>query len=754
MAQDKKLIIGTQFDDKGLQNAEKALKRLQKEGLKIGNILKDLDLSTGAGRGRFAKSIIQTEKQMGKLKGTTQDTAKVMQNVYGRQLEMESKRLDRVSKQLERLNKLRKEQQVTYETAMKSGSAEAQRSARMRMNNTEDRIVTTEGSRRVRQENLEELRGKSQKYTAEDKLLIGKAIADAVGGMAGQFQSMKNLGWGNMATTASFQGNMMRQMLGGNFALSDALTHGRRDFAGNLVKGRELFDSASGKGAAKLENFANGASSVLSTAVGALGLAGGGAGAAGSATNVAKGVAVGNSISGIGGGVQGMIAAGANPIMGGPEATEAGTLNERAGLAVKVDPVRELVYEQLAANARTRLSGSRRLGSRHMGMAGMGAGYGLDMAESIGSASGMAEQFGARNVTGGLFHHALRAETFGIDRMKAGSMIGGLGQAVGGSDKAAKQLEEIFARGVKRGLSPENVQYFEAIGQAVASHAFGTGGGIGSGTALGSALSYGLDGNSSMHDVGRNIGGMAALDNLGQNGYFRAINLENAKKSLGGGADWASVQSLGDASWADLMGGNEEMDALGIGKDARQGAMQNRMDSMLNTAVGGKSSMGRGLLAARDKAGGWQAALKDPKLRRQAAALLHQTLKGSAGGFQSFDDAMGALNFSEGAFDDTGGGGGLRKQGDSNAFAQLSTQANIQMQLQGKEKGIVSKDVFANAQNFFEKLTEVKPGLEAATDALKALEGVYDVLKKIAEVGDKAARKIDEKSYRAGTGKR
>lgn len=714
MSDSKRLIIGTAFDSKGLDAATKALKNLQKEGLKIGNILKDLDLTTGAGRGRFAKSIITTEKQMGKLGGTTKQTADVMKNVYGRQLDMESKRLDRVTSQLTRLNKLRNDQKAAYENLQKSGATNEASAMRMRMGRTEDAIVQSEGVRRVRQKNLEELQ-KPQGMSTQDKLLIGQAVASAMAGMASQFQGMKNQGWQNMATTAGVGGGVMRQFYGGNFGLSDALTHGRRDFMGNLLKGSGAVASADGKGLAKLENIAQGADKALGAASGGAALgAGGGAGGGGGA----KDFAAGNNIGGILNNTGGVVHAGANGFMGGPEATEAQSIDQRLQLLQQNDPFRQLVYDNLAATARSRLSASRRLGGKHLGIAALGAGYGDSLPEALASATGMAEQFGAGEVNHGLFRRSLQMETHGFDRMKSAQMLGTISPAVGRSE-SGKQLEEIFARGIKRGMGPENVQYFEAIGKSVAEHAFGTGGAVNSVSGYGQALSNGLGANSSMHDVMRNISGANALDGLNQNGYFRAINLENAKKQLGGSQSWAGTQALGDAGWSDLMGGNREMSAFGISDDDRKNQMRRRIEALKVTA-GVKAGMSK----------------------QRAAAQLYETLKGSPGGFGSYDEALGALNFLDGSQQDMEQGHLGKGFGDGNAFSQLSTQARIQNTVLKGEKGIVSKDVFDNADRFFEGLTKVQPGLAAATDALNALKDVYDVLEKIAKVAPAAAKQI------------
>jgi len=69
---DKKLIIGSQFDSKGLAAAEKALKRLRSESEGFNKAFKSLaDPKNTRAQAMFAKEVMNSASGMGKLKLAT-----------------------------------------------------------------------------------------------------------------------------------------------------------------------------------------------------------------------------------------------------------------------------------------------------------------------------------------------------------------------------------------------------------------------------------------------------------------------------------------------------------------------------------------------------------------------------------------------------------------------------------------------------------------------------------------------------------
>jgi hypothetical protein len=750
MSESKKIVIGTDLSgvERGFASVRRMLDGLKKEGIAASKVIGGLNVGGSHQMGLFAKSIATGSQRMKEFRNITTDTSAVMKNVWQRTLKDEQRSLDETSKRLERLNKMRK-QNLELLNYSKSSGGSGERYQR-KLDSIETRIAGTTATMMSRQDGVRELSGRSG--IDNDKAIIAtataQAVAAAISGAAGTVQSIKNMDWSNASNVAGLQTGFMRSFAGGNFIQSDVLRNGRRDpFTGKNLTGAEFMSGAGGKWAGKAKLFGSGASQILDAAGNALTLGGakGGGSGGGMVTDRSRIPQVGGSIATS---LTGAASAGAQGLLGGPEALQAGSYMERLSAGVSMDPTRAMVYENLAATAGVRVAASRRLGNQHMRFAGFGAGKGLDLGESLAHGTSMAEQFGATHAPS-VFTNSLELERFGLDRSKTGSMLGTMSFGNKDVSQSKKELEEIFSRGITRGLSPSNVQFFEAIGKAVADNSVGRGGTNSGMTAVGQALSFGLDRHSSMLDVQSNVSGLQGLDNINKNGYFRAASLENAKKILGPDADWASAQALGDASWGDLMSDkNQHLDNLGVSKGQRRQQLSSRGDTLLRTIMGeGKSSIGKRLKDSLEKTGSFSNALKDPKLRSAVASQMYETLKNDGNGFQSEQQALGALNIYSGAMEGTVTGGRLsQKFGDGTALSQKRGQAGIQQQIFGKEaefnkNGEISKAI-QDAGSFFEKLANLPTGLENAEHAVGALEDVYKVLKDISEVGTKAADRI------------
>jgi hypothetical protein len=408
---DKKISISADLKVK-TTDAERVLQKLSKEGTKISQILKGLDINTSQGRAGFAKSLTTANKEMLKLRGTTHDTAKVMEHVYGRQLEKQSKNLDNYTKKLEKLNKNFRLQQAGFQSASAAGNTIAAGGAQSAMDRTANKITVIEAARQATQAAITALGGGGgggggngpapfdpDKW--RNRIVGGQAIVGAIGNAAGLYQSGKTLESGNIANIRNFERNLLGRMAGGDF--SDLYFANRKMQSGKTA-GQFAHDEFGGTGAGSVQGAANTVDALLGTLgqVLSLGKNGGGAGGglgqgAGAVMTVGDKLQAGGGIAnGLGNGWS----SARNNFVGGPQAQEVATMQQGTEFQKLQDPMSQAAIQFTQNTAGMRVGASKALQGRHMGAWGIGMGQGLDMGESMAMAMGLSRQFGVNATMG------------------------------------------------------------------------------------------------------------------------------------------------------------------------------------------------------------------------------------------------------------------------------------------------------------------------------------------------------------------
>jgi hypothetical protein len=416
MANEKKLIIGADVAgvEKSFTKVKKMLEGLQKEGIKVSNVLKDMTIEKNHGMGKFAKAVVLSSQKMKDFRGITEDTAKVMKNVWQRTMQQEQQSLDRTSRQLERLNKLRKEQAHHLSTAKSyGGSGDRYQS---NVDRIDSMIAGKVAERMSRQDALRELKPNAQGGTRWDQIRTVTASLQAVAGGAAQIlgtlQNAKTMSAQNISGTHDFQRGVLGRMTGGDF--SDLYFGNRRgvgSWGGTKGDMRYAMDRAGGTG--------------LSTAQGSLNLFGSGLQAVGGIAQMAPGAggAMGRMAGGAGGlgggsirtnadfggganqfssGVNGMVLAGKGNLSGGPQAMEAATVGGQWDAMKAASPYAQATLGFISSTAGLRVGASKALQGQHMGAWGMGSGFGLDMGESMAAAAQLSRMAGVSATMGGV----------------------------------------------------------------------------------------------------------------------------------------------------------------------------------------------------------------------------------------------------------------------------------------------------------------------------------------------------------------
>lgn len=464
---DKKLNISADLKVK-TTDAERMLQKLTKEGIKISNILKGLDLNTNQGRAGFAKSLITANKEMLKLRGTTQDTAKVMEHVYGRQLERHTKNIDKYTKKIDELNRRFKTQQYNASFQREIGNEAGAAKFSGMADRTAARVLVAEAAKAATQAAMRDLQGggggAGPTPVNFDKIrtsmAITQAVTSSIGQIMGTLQSTKTMDAQNLAGTRDFERNLLSRMSGGDF--SDLYFANRKMRSGKtaLEFGREQAGGQKlGFGQLSMQAMGGAGQAIQ----GGLSLAGpspaGGMGGVGSGSVMTRGDYSG-AASGIGGGVNTIVNAGYSASHGGPAAMEAATVAQQLEFQKLQDPMAMAALGFLQSTAGMRVSASKGLQGRHMGAWGIGMGQGLDMGESFAVAQGLSRQFGVNATMG-----------------SSSTRIGGVGY--GGMSEREAQLtqmagmEAMIASGQKvgsvqeyrkmRGLDPATGQQLGSI---------------------------------------------------------------------------------------------------------------------------------------------------------------------------------------------------------------------------------------------------------------------------------------------------
>lgn len=747
---DKKLNISADLKIRTTE-AEKVLKKLEKEGIKISKILKGLDIETSGGRAGFAKSLVIASKEMQKLRGVTGDTAKTMEYLWGRQIEKQTKNLDTYTKKVQSLNKLFQFQQAGIASARAAGNEAAAQRMQGIADRTASKIAVNEAARQAISDNLRDLKGGGGGgLTTQDKAFIAFSVGAALGGLGAQLtnwlQGTKTAVLANEGTVAQFHGNMMRRIAGGDFL--DAAIIGKTARIGSTgTHGLGILKHAAGTKLGTAGTTLGNMGSVAGTAASLLGagLSGGTSGLIGSGGRVTDTVSNINRAAGAAGGALGPLLNQADySVMGGKYVQEAASI-ERAREAMRMsDPYYAMRFEHLQQTAGGRLAASRRLGGRHMGIAGHGVGAGMDMMESFGLGTGIANQFGGVQALRAT-PSAMRFSLQGFDPGLTGGMLGRLNEA---NNKGDETLKRIIGQGTKLGMEQLDIQFFEKFGQAVAEGAIGQGGRTGAGGNFAEALMFGMNRNSSMIDVMGNITGQKALSGVlsGKNPFFNAVGYELGKNILGPDASGIKMQAFQRASLQELIGGSEELTNLGISPKERQRMLGGKLDALTRAFLSEGTSEGNFLLGGAREAGGMQQFLsKSERGRQLMASVLKATLPDQFGDYQT---ALGATNFMAGVGSPISAGGQFKSTVDGTALMQLQTQAKIAQQIWADEAEIRG-DMVAAMQNsvtiFKSFASEVPIGLEGAEKALTILDRVFASLKRFEEL-DKAVNVIEKKT--------
>lgn len=744
---DKKLNISADLKIRTTE-AEKVLKKLEKEGIKISKILKGLDIETSGGRAGFAKSLVVASKEMQKLRGVTGDTAKTMEYLWGRQIEKQTKNLDTYTKKVQSLNKLFQFQQSSVASARAAGNEIA--AARMQgiADRTASKIAVNEAARQAVAENLKDLKSTGgSALTTQDKAFIAFSIGSALGSLGAQiggfFQGAKTATLVNEGSVAQFHGNMMRRIAGGDFL--DAAIMAKATRIGKTPgRGINVLKHAAGTGLGTVGEVSGNVGGILGTAASLL------AGGLGPGSGLVGGGRVTDTVANINRGV-GAVSGALGPlasqaeysVFGGKYTQEAASM-ERAREAMRMsDPYYAMRFEHLAQTAGPRVAASRRLGGRHMRIAGAGIGAGMDMSESFSLGMGLANQFGGAEALRAT-PQAMRFSLQGFDPSMAGGMIGRMNEATG---KGEETLKRIIGHGTKLGMEQLDIQFFEKFGQAVAEGAVGQGGRMGAGGNFAEALMFGMNRQSTMIDVMGNITGQKALSGVlsGKNPFFNAVGYELGKNILGPEASGVKMQAFQRASLQELISGSEELTNLGISPTERQRMLGGKLDALTRAFLSENTTEGSFLLGGAREAGGMQQFLsKSERGRQLMASVLKATLPDQFGDYQT---ALGATNFMAGVGSPISAGGEFKSTIEGTALMQLQTQARIAHQIWADEAEIRG-DMVAAMQNsvtiFKTFASEIPIGLEGAEKALTILDRVFASLKRFEEL-DKATSNIEKK---------
>lgn len=402
---DKKLNITADLKVR-TSDAERTLQKLSKDGVKISQILKGLDLTTQGGRAGFAKSLTMASKEMLKLRGTTQDTAKVMEFVYGRTIEKQSRRLDEYTRKVERLNKQFRSQGNMRQMYDELGNSTYSERTAKSMDRTASKIIIAEAAKQAIQVSLSEMRGpgapppKQFDWAALQQAMgFSRMMAGGIGGMAGVYQSYKTVGAQNLGHIRDFERGLLSSMAGGDFSDLYFATRKMNNGTGVL---RHSLDQYGGSGAGRLKTSADAVGGLIESGLGVMQMTGKGAFGGdkihdGSGGHPVTTRDVGNVNAGASRTIHGFTGSATslvNRALGGPEVMEVQSMMTGMNAHKLQDPMTQMALQWTSGTAGMRVAAAKALQGRHMGAWGIGQGFGLDMGESFGAAQQLARQFG------------------------------------------------------------------------------------------------------------------------------------------------------------------------------------------------------------------------------------------------------------------------------------------------------------------------------------------------------------------------
>lgn len=585
---DKKLNITADLKVR-TSDAERVLQKLSKEGVKISQILKGLDLTTQGGRAGFAKSLTVASKEMLKLRGTTQDTAKVMEFVYGRSIDKQSKRLDEYTRKIERLNKQFKTHQYNHEFFSSLGNTKMSEKALSNSDRVGAKILVAEAAKQAIQVSLNELRGSQASpprqfdwAAMQQAMGFSRMMAGGIGGMAGVYQSYKTVGAQNLGHVRDFERHLLSSMAGGDFSDLYFATRKMNNGSGVL---RHALDQYGGTGAGRLETSANAVGGLLESGLGVMQMRGKGAFGGdnvhdGSGGHPVTTRDVGNVTTGASRTIHGMTGSATslvNRALGGPEVMEVQSMAAGLNAHKLQDPMTQLALQWTAGTAGMRVGAAKALQGRHMGAWGVGQGFGLDMGESFGAAQQLARQFGVNAALGlGGGGSTTRTDV----RMVEGSGVWMSPQSYAKQNYSRDASSSMaLARMKREELVSQGYEKFDEIGgNAMFRKQITEGGGSGGGGLLRSVLGLERKG------MDRGVAGSA----LGTMMMATGGNLSAANKQLEDVMTKAFGRGVTDARLAEEIVRATGESAFGAGgKIANMGAF----GMMLSNGLGGGSTM-------------------------------------------------------------------------------------------------------------------------------------------------------------------
>ncbi len=467
---------------------------------------------------------------------------------------------------------------------------------------------------------------------------IASAIASTVGRGAGMFQSYKTMEEGNLASiNQGVQGRFLGEMLSGSLK-SQLFMKNRRGIRGESIQEKMLGSGQwGGTEEANTKLWMQGVGGAAGIVQGAATLAltrGAGAGGAGGTMTTPGDIAgAGGHIAG--GGLS-ILDAAMKGQKGYADAAEMATVMGGLDATIAANPYLSNASDLLQSEKHMRAAGGRVLESQHLGVRGVGAGYGysfgesIQIAESMKRRAGMTDMFGSSTLTsrasltpneahtayemrasGKLFGTPLgdmpldaasawlqdkstdkfsrgRGRLQGAMQLAGAGMDMGVGQnaldsifmatggKAGGAEKTMQALERAVERGTERGFTSPRTQeeLVAAMGQAAEGRILG-------GTEGLEFLAQTLGGHSS-GDV--TVSGASARRRVlgqmdgdyGNNSFFQGIAMAQAKNMLGGGNP-AAAMAMGGASVTDLLVGSQQLSDFGIGRDTQKKAAMERM---------------------------------------------------------------------------------------------------------------------------------------------------------------------------------
>ncbi len=594
---------------------------------------------------------------------------------------------------------------------------------------------------------------------------VGKEIAN-------YFQEMKLLPAQNQAGVRGFRGNMMKNMMGGDF--SDALALQIMN-----SEGKSAYDKFGGTKLLGASSFLGGVSGTAAGVPGGL-----------------PGV--------IGGGLKGMADASKMSMFGGKDKIEADTMGAGIGAVKEMNPEKMMIFQNLLQNSQAGLAASRRLGGMGVGSAWAGVGAGMGPQESWQYLTQGANQFGAQVMMGGeggskqvatgktiqdpkkiaqwqsyqenmdpaawasMYGQAVSNGSMNTPEMKAqrtrsrglgqigldfqekgfdrNVMTGLMGnvQAMGSGDNGSRMAatEKMFMKAVGEGVSKgiTDIQTLEALSTAIAGAAVSRTGGVMDGTGqLGNMLSMGMDGkNSNPIAIAQRMEGLTAFGAAQQsNPFLKNRSMARAVSVLGNDAEMGDVMGLSGASPQDLLSSGGALGAAGITNKQRLSMLRGTLEDNLRMGSSSSKKM-RGMV---DKYGGYDAALQHEDFRKQAAF----TLQGSVGGYGDYQSTNRALEaFSMMKPDDgteAGAGKSLKdlKNASGGFGASASAQAKVQAQALSDAFTPEASELFsktlASIGDMYKTASSWKGnGLDDARLTIQALEKLIDKIAKLSPV--------------------